>query len=97
MGRAARLAWRELVKSGRGAGVTGEARRYVIKKSKPWSPARVGDWKLRTYHAQDVLVRVLVQLQYHLDEHFGLVVGFSTSCIRVYIFAGKYIRVMSDA
>lgn len=75
----------ELVKSGRGAGVTGEARRYVIKKSKPWSPLQGCAQKLRTYHAQDVLVRVLGQLQYHLDKHFGLVVGPSTSCIRVYI------------
>lgn len=43
MGRAARLAWRELVKSGRGAGVTGEARRYVIKNQALEPAARVGD------------------------------------------------------
>lgn len=73
----------ELV-SGRGAGVTGEARRYVIKSPSPGALQGCGQ-KLRTYHAQDVLVRVLGQLQYHLDKHFGLVVGSSTSCIRVYI------------
>lgn len=74
----------ELVKSGRGAGVTGEARRYVIKSPSPGAHYK-GAARMRTFHAQDVLVRVLVQLQYHQDKHFGLVVGSSTSCIRVYI------------
>lgn len=65
----------------------------MIKSPSPGALQGCGQ-KLRTYHAQDVLVRVLGQLQYHLDKHFGLVVGSSTSCsIRVYIHEQVCIRV----